>query len=95
MLLRYLGTLDLISWELDLGSWRFLFGGFVWGLFWGGISLIWRLSLSLVGVDRWKQAHKHAQETCKKNSRRRGQGFCFGHQGRIKAASHYSLAVQA
>jgi hypothetical protein len=33
VLLRYLGTLDLISWELDLGSWRFLFDGFVWGLF--------------------------------------------------------------
>jgi len=43
--------------------------------------LIWRLSLSLVEVDRWKQAHKHAQKTHKKNTRERKK-FLFWTSGK-------------
>lgn len=64
--------LDLISWELisEAGvfvSWVCL------GTLLHCVRLIRRISLSLVEVDRWKQAHKHAQKTHKKNTRgRRG-----------------------
>lgn len=52
--------------------------------------------LSLVEVDGWKRAHKHAQKNTEKEHQGNGKVFGFGRQGRIKAASHYySLAVQA
>jgi len=64
----------LISWELISEAGVFV----LWvclGTLLNCVRLIWRISLSLVEVDRWKQAHKHAQKTHKKNTRGRGGLF--------------------
>jgi len=97
LLLRYLGTLDLISFGSSLGSWRFCLMGFVWGLCWASIRLRfggfpYRWSRLIAGSEHNKQRTENTQ----KELQGKGRFSFLGHQGRTMAASHYySLAVQA